>query len=53
MTGINRFIISSFFLSMAAAHLYAQPDADSLLNFIQQNKSRSSLFLKKNDTVVA
>ncbi|MEO8765853.1 MAG: serine hydrolase, partial [Ginsengibacter sp.] len=33
--------------------LHAQPGADSLLNFIKQNESRSSLFLRKNDTVVA
>ncbi len=32
---------------------YAQSAADSLLDFIQQNKSRSSLLLKKNDTVIA
>lgn len=28
-------------------------DADSLLNFIQQNKTRSSIYLKMNDTVLA
>lgn len=33
--------------------MFAQSNADSLLNFIQQNKSRSSLFLKKNDTIIA
>ncbi len=33
--------------------LFSQPAADSLLNFIKQNKSRSSIFLKENDTVLA
>ncbi|MEP6927994.1 MAG: serine hydrolase, partial [Ginsengibacter sp.] len=35
------------------ALLHAQSKADSLLNFIKQNKSRSSFFLKKNDTVIS
>jgi D-alanyl-D-alanine carboxypeptidase len=47
------FVISIFFLSFSSFLLYSQPGADSLLNFIKQNKSRSSLFLKKNDTVIA
>ena len=46
-------LLVSFFLSTSPAVLYSQPGADSLLNFIKQNKSRSSLFLKKNDTVIA
>ena len=40
-------------LTLPSAFLYSQPGADSLLNFIKQNKSRASLFLRKNDTVVA
>jgi len=47
------FVIGIFFLSFSTSLLYSQPGADSLLNFIKQNKSRSSLFLKKNDTVIA
>ncbi|HEY5463774.1 MAG TPA: serine hydrolase [Hanamia sp.] len=35
-------------------NMFAQnTSADSLLNFIQQNKSRSSLYLEKNDSVIA
>jgi D-alanyl-D-alanine carboxypeptidase len=45
--------ICIFFLLIPPALLYSQQGADSLLNFIKQNKSRSSLFLKKNDTVIA
>ncbi|MEP6950092.1 MAG: serine hydrolase [Ginsengibacter sp.] len=46
-------VIGIFFLLVSPALLYSQAGADSLLNFIQQNKSRSSLFLKRNDTVIA
>ncbi len=42
-----------FILLFSNSEIFAQSGADSLLNFIQQNKSRSSLFLKKNDTVIA
>jgi D-alanyl-D-alanine carboxypeptidase len=42
-----------FFLLSCPTNIYSQSAADSLLSFIQQNKSRSSLFLKKNDTVIA
>jgi D-alanyl-D-alanine carboxypeptidase len=50
---IIAFVIGIFLVSFSPALLYSQAGADSLLNFIQQNKSRSSLFLKKNDTVIA
>ena len=33
--------------------VFAQTGADSMLNFIIQNKSRTSLYLQKNDTVKA
>ena len=35
-----------------STQIYSQ-GADSLLTFIQQNKTKASLFLRKNDTVVA
>lgn len=38
---------------MAAATVAAQSTADSLLGFIAANKSRSSIYLVKNDTVLA
>ena len=47
------FVICIFFLSFSPALVYSQTGGDSLLNFIKQNKSRSSLFLRKNDTVIA
>ena len=53
MKNLLAFITGIFFLSTSPAVLYSQAGADSLLNFIQQNKSRSSLFLRKNDTVIA
>ena len=40
-------------ISIPTSFLYSQSTADSLLNFIKQNKNRSSLFLRKNDTVIA
>src|ERR1700693_26110 len=46
-------LICLFLLSIPAEFLYAQTIADSLLNFVKQNKTRSSLFLRKNDTVIA
>ena len=49
MKHIIFFLICSF-LSVS---IYSQPGADSLLNFLKQNPSRSSLFLAKNDTVIA
>ncbi|HEY5407804.1 MAG TPA: serine hydrolase [Ginsengibacter sp.] len=46
-------IIYFFLISIPSSSLYSQTTADSLLNFIKQNKVRSSLFLRKNDTVIA
>ena len=50
-------IISSLFcvclLTIPSTLLYSQNNADSLLNFIKENKTRSSLFLRKNDTIIA
>ncbi len=43
-------ILSSLLLILSSS--IAQTTADSLLNFIQANKSRASLFLSVNDTVV-
>jgi D-alanyl-D-alanine carboxypeptidase len=45
--------IACIALLLSSALTYSQNGADSLLNFIQQNKSRSSLFLRKNDTVIS
>ncbi len=42
-----------FIYSMPFTTAYSQAGADSLLSFIKQNESRSSLYLVKNDTVVA
>jgi D-alanyl-D-alanine carboxypeptidase len=44
-----------FVLIITSSHVFAQSraGADSLLNFIKKNPSRSSLFLAKNDTVIA
>lgn len=42
-----------FFFVFISTNLFAQSGADSLLNFLQQNKSRSSVYLKKNDFVIA
>ncbi len=53
MKNIIASVIGFFLLSFSTTLLYSQPGADSLLNFIKQNKSRASLFLKKNDTVIA
>lgn len=53
MKKIIALAVGAFVLLTAPTLLYSQSGADSLLNFIQQNKSRSSLFLKKNDTVIA
>lgn len=53
MKNIITSVICLFVLSFSPTLLYSQSGADSLLNFIKQNKSRSSLFLKKNDTVIA
>ena len=53
MKNIIPSIIFCFILSLSSSIAYAQSNADSLLNFIKQNKSRSSLFLRKNDTVIA
>ena len=33
--------------------VFAQTTADSLLNFIKANPTRSSLYLKQNDTMLA
>ncbi|MDQ6757912.1 MAG: class A beta-lactamase-related serine hydrolase [Bacteroidota bacterium] len=42
--------LAGFFISSS---LYAQSAADSLLNFILKNKTRASLYLQKNDYVIA
>ena len=47
------FAICIFILPVSPTLIYSQRSADSLLNFIKQNKSRASLLLKKNDTVIA
>lgn len=50
-------LITSLFCFLAvlapASLLHAQPGGDSLLNFIKENKSRSSIYIKKNDSVIA
>jgi D-alanyl-D-alanine carboxypeptidase len=45
----------AFFITLlfSSSQTYSQSGADSLLNFIQQNKTKASLFLRKNDTVIA
>ncbi len=53
MKNIISSIIFCFIFSLSSSIAYSQSNADSLLNFIKQNKSRSSLFLRKNDTVIA
>jgi D-alanyl-D-alanine carboxypeptidase len=53
MKNIITALICLFLLSIPSAFLYSQTTADSLLNFIKLNKTRSSLFLRKNDTVIA
>jgi len=53
MKNIITSLICFLLLSIPSAFVYSQSTADSLLNFIKQNKERSSLFLKKNDTVIA
>lgn len=53
MKNIITSLICLFLLSIPSAFVYSQSTADSLLNFIKQNKERSSLFLRKNDTVIA
>src|SRR6476659_237939 len=47
------FISYILVVSFSPAFLYSQSGGDSLLNFIKQNKSRSSLLLRKNETVIA
>lgn len=51
----RRIVFITAFLAVlfSSMNVYSQDGADSLLNFIQQNKSRSSLYLIKNDTVRA
>ena len=53
MKNIAASLIYLFSISIPTSFLYSQSTADSLLNFIKQNKTRSSLFLRKNDTVIA
>lgn len=45
--------INNYFFIFGSIRCDAQSQADSLLHFIRQNKSISSLFLKKNDTIMA
>lgn len=54
MKKINPFFSIIFVLLLSNINGSAQKNgADSLLNFIQQNKYKSSLYLKKNDSVIA
>ncbi|HEX7458426.1 MAG TPA: serine hydrolase [Ginsengibacter sp.] len=53
MKNIITSLICLFLLSIPSEFLYCQSTADSLLNFVKLNKTRSSLFLRKNDTVIA
>ena len=53
MKRIAPFAVIIFIFLFSGSEIFAQAGADSLLSFIQQNKSRSSLFLKQNDTVLA
>lgn len=53
---MKRFIPHSLIiivLSIFSSGTFAQSGADSLINFIQKNESRASLFLTKNDSVLA
>ncbi|HVZ95646.1 MAG TPA: serine hydrolase [Chitinophagaceae bacterium] len=49
--GLPIFLLSFYCICFTRGN--AQAGADSLLNFIKQNESRSSLYLVKNDTVIA
>ncbi|MDB5203461.1 MAG: hypothetical protein JWQ27_2870 [Ferruginibacter sp.] len=40
-------------VSLSCTVVFAQETADSLLNFIQRNKARASLYLTQNDTILA
>ncbi|MBA2249725.1 MAG: serine hydrolase [Chitinophagaceae bacterium] len=42
-----------FFFLLASTNLFAQSAADSMLNFIRQNKTRTSLYLQKNGNAIA
>ena len=53
MKNIITSLVCLLIISIPSSFLYSQSTADSLLNFIKQNKTRSSLFLRKNDTVIA
>jgi D-alanyl-D-alanine carboxypeptidase len=53
MKNIISYLVCFFLILVPSTFIYSQPGADSLLNFIKQNKTRSSLFLTKNDTVIA
>lgn len=53
MKNITSLLFCLLLLTIPSSFLYSQPKADSLLNFIKQNKTRTSLFLRKNDTVIA
>lgn len=45
------YLVTIFLLLFSAAN--AQNTADSLLNFIKQNKNRASVYLTQNDSVIA
>ena len=53
MKNIITSLVCCFLLSIPSSVVFSQSTADSLLNFIKQNKERASLYLKKNDTVIA
>ncbi len=53
MKNIATSLVCFLLISVPSTFLYSQSAADSLLNFIKQNTSRASLFLRKNDTVIA
>jgi Beta-lactamase enzyme family len=53
MKSIIALLFFVFLATNPATFLYSQSGPDSILNFIKQNQVRSSLFLRKNDTVIA
>lgn len=50
---MKRLLCLSIFISATFAAKAQQAQADSLLNFISNNKSRASIYLVQNDTVLA
>ncbi|MBN8835204.1 MAG: serine hydrolase [Sphingobacteriales bacterium] len=48
-----KYVFSYMMLMVYCVPLFAQPGSDSLFQFLQANKNRSSLYLVQNDTVKA